>query len=275
MSHEDASALERRWTGRYQRVNRLGQAVGVLAGLTLASFNYMSYAPASTGFWIAKEGQLVPAGYVFLYCIFVFYTLIPTYILRSLCTSLFLRDLVAHASLRMLPFHPDRSGGLRPVGRLGLRNQYGLTVLGVNLVSLVAVSLIFLHIPPALYGLITAAAIAYFVLGPLVFMGPLLPFRAGMLKTKSELMTEVAQRLRIELQRLRTQLASGPISKEDEELIDRLRKIGRVIDELPVWPFDAGTLRRFTTAYVIPVIGAIAYPVINAIVAFVATRLQT
>jgi hypothetical protein len=105
-----------------------------------------------------------------------------------------------------------------------------------------------------------AAGVAYVILGPLVFIGPLLPFRAAMLRTKTELMSEVAQRLRIELQRLRKQLASGPITKEDEKLIDRLRKIGAVFNELPVWPFDAGTLRKFLTAYVIPVLGAIGFP---------------
>jgi hypothetical protein len=98
------------------------------------------------------------------------------------------------------------------------------------------------------------------VLGPVVFMGPLLPFRAGMLRTKAELMGEVAQRLRIELQRLRTQLSAGQITREDEDLIDRLRKIGAVIDQLPVWPFDAGTSRTFVTAYVVPILGAIGYP---------------
>jgi hypothetical protein len=62
---------------------------------------------------------------------------------------------------------------------------------------------------------------------------------------------------------LRRQLPAGPITKEDEELIDRLRKVGAVIDELPVWPFDASTLRRFVTAYGLPLIGAVAYRVLK------------
>ncbi len=77
-------------------------------------------------------------------------------------------------------------------------------------------------------------------------------------------MSEVAQRLRIELQRLRKQLAAGQIAKEDEELIDRLRKIGALINELPVWPFDAGTIRKFGTAYFIPVLSAVGAKLIVA-----------
>jgi hypothetical protein len=84
-----------------------------------------------------------------------------------------------------------------------------------------------------------------------------------MLRTKTELMSQVAQRLRLELDRLRDKLSSGSISKDDEESIDRLRKLGALIDELPVWPFDAGTLRKFLTAYVIPLLGTIGYPILK------------
>jgi hypothetical protein len=30
-----------------------------------------------------------------------------------------------------------------------------------------------------------------------------------------------------------------------------------MIDGLPVWPFDTGTLRKFLTAYIIPLVGAV------------------
>jgi hypothetical protein len=88
-----------------------------------------------------------------------------------------------------------------------------------------------------------------------------------MLANKTELMSEVAQRLRIELQRLRKELVSGEIRKEDEDLIDRLRKLGAVINELPVWPFDAETLRKFLTAYVIPGLSAIIFPMVKPLIA--------
>ncbi|MFZ3352342.1 MAG: hypothetical protein WA268_15905 [Xanthobacteraceae bacterium] len=44
------------------------------------------------------------------------------------------------------------------------------------------------------------------------------------------------------------------VTAEDEQLIDRLRKIGDVIDDLPVWPFDSVTLRKFIAAYLIPAV---------------------
>jgi hypothetical protein len=170
--------------------------------------------------------------------------------------TLFLNDVVGHAQLQMLPFHPDKCGGLRPMGRFGLRNQYLLTILGMNIVFLVIVTVRYLKVPTSLAGLVAGAAAGYLLLGPIVFMGPLLSFRGAMIRTKAGLLSEVAQRLRLELQRLRKELPAGKLLREDEELIDRLRKVGEVIDELPVWPFDADTLRKFLTAYVAPLAAA-------------------
>ena len=59
-----------------------------------------------------------------------------------------------------------------------------------------------------------------------------------MLRNKAQLMGEVALRLRVELDRLRQQLPQGAIAKEDEELIERLRKTGAVIDELGIQAHD-------------------------------------
>jgi hypothetical protein len=152
------------------------------------------------------------------------------------------------------------------MGRLGLRNQYALTIVGVNVVLFVTVSYVFLQPPHWVVGLIIAAILAYLTVGPLVFLAPLLPFRKGMLDSKSRMMSEIARRLRAELERVRAKPIMDPITKDDEETVERLRKIGAVIDELPVWPFDAGTLRTFLTAYVIPIAGGTIVPAILSVI---------
>jgi len=272
ISEMEATPLAIRWHRRFYMTNLASHAVGGVLGVLVAYYCYVAYIPKSVGFWIAVDGHLLPVGFIFLYCIFLFYALIPVYVFRSVAIALLFKDVVSHAQLRLLPLHPDKSGGLRPVGRLGLRNQYVLTLFGLNVVLLVITSLHYLQVPSSLYGLMIAAVIAYLVLGPLVFVAPLLAFRGGMLRTKSELMREVANRLRVELQRLRGQLQSGSISKEDEELIDRLRKIGALVDELPVWPFDATTVRKFLVAYVVPVLSGLVFPAIQIILYYVTTH---
>ena len=242
------------WEKRFAKVNILATVLAVVVGGVVTLFDYFAYAPANVGYWIAREGVLQPGGYVFLASVFAFYALIPIYVLRNVAISYFLRDLVRVSQLRMLPYHPDKCGGLRPVGHIGLRNQYALTVIGINVALLMIVSSHFGVVQPWLVALIIAAVAAYVILRPLVFIAPLLPFRAKMLETKTQLMSEVAARLRTELQRLRAALPSADIKKEDEELIDRLRNVGSVIDNLPVWPFDLATKRKFLIAYIIPAI---------------------
>jgi hypothetical protein len=148
-----------------------------------------------------------------------------------------------------------------------------LTLIGFN-VALLFIVYQYLNKNELFSALLAAAVVAYLVIGPLVFMAPLLPFRSAMRENKDNLMNAVAKRTRQELDSLYLRLisdptkdeqASGPITKEDEELIDRLRKIAIVIDELPIWPFDAATLRKFLTAYAIPIISG-AYPLAKAMV---------
>jgi hypothetical protein len=259
ISNADKDRLAERWRNYFRITNLAAQLVGLIVGGTIAYFNYVAYSPPDVGFWISDKDHLLVVGVIFLCFIFIFYAVVPIYILRNIAISLLFRDIVAHAQLHMLPMHPDKAGGLRPVGRLGLRNQYALTLLGLNIVLLVMVSRHYLHVTWSLNALMTAAVLAYLILGPVVFVAPLLPFRGGMLKSKSELLREVALRIRMELDRLRAQLPSGQITKDDEKLIARLRKIGEVIDELPVWPFDAGTGRKFLTAYAIPILSTAGY----------------
>jgi hypothetical protein len=262
----EARKLSRVWGPRFTKINRLSLVIGALVGVVLVIANIDAYSQPGVGFWVdfsdRRPGALL-VGCVFLYCIVAVYFVMIVYVIRSIAIAFFLNDVVDDAQLRMIPFHPDRCGGLRPVGRFGLRNQYVLTILGCNVVLLLGVTVSYLTVPSSLFVLIAGAALAYMLLGPLVFMGPLLSFRTGMVRTKAELMGEIAQRLRVELQRLRKELPAGDLTREDEELIDRLRKVGGVIDELPVWPFDANTLRRFLGAYVTPLLGAAAVPLLD------------
>jgi hypothetical protein len=246
------SARARSWKEKFRKINICAQLGGIAVGLALCFLTLQFYL-RSGGFWIGSGASLLAVGYVYLYCITLLYALIFVYVARCIAIALYLRDLVAPATIRMLPLHPDRCGGLRPVAELGLRNQYTVSILGLNVAFLTAVS----YHHPRWKELIAAATVAYLILSPVVFIGPLLPFRNGMRRTKAEWMREIAQRLRVEFERLRLNVPNGDIRKSDEKLIDRLRKIGAVIEELPVWPFDARTLRRFGSAYGIPLLAAV------------------
>ena len=271
ISLDAASHIRERWESLFKRVNQVSYALGVIVAGIVAAANYQVYSDPGLKFWTADSRGMTYAGWMYLLSLFLAYSILPLFILRSIAVTRLLRSIIRAGEIDIVPFHPDRCGGLKPVGQIGLRSQYVLTVLGVNLLLLILVAVMFLEAaPPGLWALIIAAAITYFILGPIVFVLPLLPFRSGMLRAKNALMDDVAQRLRIELAKTSVALRNGSVTKEDEEMLDRLRKIGRLIEELPVWPFDATTLKKFITAYILPILGLIAYPAVGALIEFAA-----
>ena len=221
MTPAQESAIEERWSAIFARLNVVTLCSGILLGAAIMLANYFVYRQETVGFWAAPGGRLRPGGYLYLLSICAFFAVVAIYIIRTFAISFLLANVVRFGDIRMLPFHPDKCGGLRPVGRLALRNQYGLSVMGINVVLFALTSMLYLAAPPALYLLVGLAVVAYLIVGPILFVGPLLPFRTGMLRTKSELMSEVAHRLRIELTRVRGELKAGSITRDDEEFMDR------------------------------------------------------
>jgi hypothetical protein len=253
ITEEAATALRTRWEPIFGRVNIGAQIAGVAVGAIIAWQNYKIYVPETTGYWIVHHGAITTTGWIFLYCIFVYCVLIAVYVVRTVATSLFLRALVARAETKLVPFHPDQCGGLRPVGVLGLRDQYLLTIFGINVILVFIVSTKGLGtVPTNLYGVMTFALIAYLVLGPLVFLLPLVPFRKEMMEDKARLMRAVAGRLQLEGSAMLSAIPDHGFTKDDEDAMERLRKMSDLVRDLPVWPFDPRTLRTFGTAYVLP-----------------------
>src|ERR1700682_553340 len=120
-------SLAETWRRRFRRVNIAGYAFGIVVGVVMALVTYGSYRSPGVGYWMVIDGSLEPVGWVVLYCVFLLYGLMPLCVIRNIMVSLLLRDIVSQRPLRMFPFHPDKCGGLRPIGNLGLRNQYVLT----------------------------------------------------------------------------------------------------------------------------------------------------
>jgi hypothetical protein len=238
------------------------QILGVLLGGVLSYVNFKTFSAVSLGHWMADNGRVTPAGYIYLAWIFPGAVVFSLYVVRNISIAFLLRDVVTHSRLHVLPLHPDRAGGLQPVGRLGLRNQYALTAIGLNFVAALAVGRVLLdgQFTPALIVLLIVLFVVYVVLSPVIFMAPLVPFRNAMRKSKIELQANVARRLLLELDQLYSRLSSGEIRAEDQGLVERLRSIATLIDEMPVWPFDASTLRRFLTAMVLPIVGTFSLP---------------
>ena len=245
--------LATRWNRRFLKANLTAQALGMVAGAVAVYFVYKSNEPKGTINGWDSGNPLPIAGYIHGFYDVLFAIVATVYLVRSFVVPFLLSDIIAHAALHMLPLHPDNAGGLQPIGRLGLRHQYAIALAGLNIGLGWLVSHFFTP-NDAWTPFIIVGFVAYAVFGPFVFIGPLLPFRAAMMRSKAQLMSGVALRMRAQLDDLNSRIASGAITADDEQLIERLRKIGAVINDLPVWPFDALTLRTFLAAYVAPAI---------------------
>jgi len=253
LSPGSLETLKQRWAEIFEKLNLIAQLGGILLAIPLAIATAQLY-KQNVNSWIANDHKLNSAGYLYVYCVALFYVVIIFYVARSVAISVFLRAVVktAESPLSILPLHPDKCGGLRPVGRLGLRNQYTLTILGINLLLLLVVWYRDMDREASFGKILMAGCAAYVILGPIIFMAPLLPFREAMRTAKKKWTHEFAALVRSEIDQLHKKITANDASEIDEKSIERLRKVGAALDELPIWPFDPATLRKFATAYFVP-----------------------
>ena len=77
ISPEDKQRVAVRWNGRFRIVNLVGQASAAMIGASIAYINYRLFKEPSLGHWIFDgRGALLGVGYVFLFCLFLFYALV-------------------------------------------------------------------------------------------------------------------------------------------------------------------------------------------------------
>jgi hypothetical protein len=259
------------WNKRYKIVNVIGQLGGALVALAAAFAAYkFLYTMEGLTVWGAKDNKVNVAGWVHLFWqIPVFYWLLSIYISQGLATIFLLFSITRNFEIKIWPFHHDNCCGLKPVGYIGLRNQYLLAVGGLNLLALLAVNLE--RGDPRTIPLLVMCFVAYITLGPVIFIGPLLPFRKSMFLAKQGEQAKVATKLQQEYTRIMNELDNRLIAKEDEEIIDRLQKLKGLVNRIPVWPFDISTMRRFLTVYIFPLLTGL----VSLLVSYIITALKS
>ena len=130
----------------------------------------------------------------------------------------------------LVPFHPDHCGGLRPIGARPQESVL-LSVFGINVLLPVGLPKWPRRPGPRLMVAATCLRRA----GTDRFIGPLLPFRDGM-----KLTSEDHDGYRLpgcgRARAIRDGLTWHAVASDDEAILERLKKIGSLIDDLPVWP---------------------------------------
>ena len=243
------------WQARFGRRNLFGQLIGIIAGMVAVIGNFSNVTQPGYGTVFITNNQLNILGWWAGFCIFIFYFFTSLYMIRAISTAQFLKEMVnlESSKVTIIPFHPDKCGGLGSVGKIAIRHQYLLSVLGINIILLIW-STQTLSPNPLLAYLIGGGIITYLAAGPIGFMGPLLPFRASMAKEKSRLSRVISNRISIQIKKITDDETNAEISKKDEDQIIRLQRLAELIGQLPVWPFDATTVKRFLASYLFPLL---------------------
>ena len=269
ISPNDARAYFSDWQTIYKWVNLGGQAFALVVGVISIILCRESMISNAGKTWeVDSNGQFYIGGWAFLFGISAFYMVATIFVCRCICTSCLLTSLTRRKTITMkiAPFHPDRSGGLGSIGDIGLRNQYAVSVIGMNVFLFLVVIRWEDPSSPWLWTLFAIVALAYVVLAPMIFLGPLIPFHRKMSESKKEMALPISRQLEGHLRGIVGPSRSHVMTKDDRESIQRLRSLAKLVADIPVWPFDSTTLRKYLGAYVAPMIFSVAPVLVGLIV---------
>ena len=186
-------------------------------------------------------------------------------------TIVSLRGLFRNQTLALSPWHPDGCGGLRSISQYSGGLSLAIAVVGVGL-STITVQLVLWNKFQVSYEVWLALA-AYVILAPLMFFLPLGTAHAAMGNARDRALLHLSEQFDQEYARIGSALNEGDAvpptgARPSEDLLDQgvkklenLRKLYRMTEDFPQWPFDVRNLRRF-----LAVVGAAIMPAIVSIV---------
>jgi hypothetical protein len=179
-------------------------------------------------------------------------------------TSIYLRRLTNHFDLQVIPSHPDKCGGLSPLGDICLQTAMmviiGTLVAGywgiaarwlsqIELVDPVLKALVRLPHQEITGIFLTIATAVGLIMGTWAFIYPLLGIHGDMKKQKAELAQKLGA-IAIKLkQELDTALETQKVDTVDEAQtnLEKLQNTYSVLQNYPQWPIDRSLFLRFIT----------------------------
>ena len=243
------------WQTRYRRWNGGAVIGGLAVGALVAWMNYTFLQENYGKSWqtaYVKKPQINAPGWFFLIVqIGAFWFVLTQQFVRMLVGIGLLAGYAKKAVIRINPLHPDRVGGLKPIARVGMQNQIIVAIVGVNVGSIFVVLQMLGKGASIWIGVI--AALAYLIVAPVVFVGPLVPFRPHMLEGKNKYLRRIGDQFRDDLDSTLRQLNDDSSSVVKLEKLERLGGIHERIAKLPEWPLDTRTVRKFSATLLSPV----------------------
>lgn len=189
---------------------------------------------------------------------------------KSIITAIYTRQLCKEFSLRIQPNHPDKAGGLKPLGSLILSLASIMIVASLALSGIVILAGNFAFWQTVLYSKIFLGI--SIGLSLIIFIWPLLSAHDRMLAEKNNLnrtLIDITNRI----SELEIQTHKG-VRKMDyrkrQEIfseIDSLKDLYGRISIAPTWPFNRDILLKFATPQIFSLLSlvGVAEPIVGAI----------
>lgn len=210
--------------------------VSVVAGI-LYFYQYNGYA---TALWYNTKP-------IFL-ALRVLLVIVPTayvtghVIIRSIVNTLVFRGLLRNVTVN--PMHPDRAGGLLPLGQYALRSTYVIALAGV--VAALAEYSLYTRGILFTFHYFHVVILLYVIVAPLAFFAPLGTARNAMLNAKNQLLLKISKQFNADFSEAYEELeGSAEKLKATIDKVEQLQRIQALTTSFPVWPFDIATLERF------------------------------
>jgi hypothetical protein len=162
-------------------------------------------------------------------------------------------------SLRIRPFHPDRSGGLRPIGRLAVAVNYFVTLVVVYF-TLTLVFDEFARQNPVYISIF----ILFYPLSVMSFFGSLSSAHKKMAKKKEEVLYRLGVTFEYYYQKLTSGSGKEIYDIDSADEIAKIHALYEIADRMPVWPFDVRTMARFGSSLALPALIFAINLIVNA-----------
>ena len=156
--------------------------------------------------------------------------------------------------IKLKLMHPDHCCGLRPLSQFVLKIGFLLLMLG--LMNGVYLFTAYNRLEGLLPLLISVgpivSVVTYTLFSPMLFFLPLIPAHHAMLRSKQKLQMLISSELDNHLENMSLSIEQGQFDVSEHSHIEFLSSCKRDSDSLPVWPFDFGTLAKFTSLVLFP-----------------------
>jgi len=189
----------------------------------------------------------------------------------------FIARLGEQLDLRVQPRHPDRSGGLKPVGDLCLTNAFLLLVPAFLLSTwVVASTQPGMELYSLWSGLFKKGLVLLSVAAAFLFFRPLYHIHRQMQKRRQEIQSDLDELSgKIEGIALKLRAEADTLAPDEgARRLDELRFLEKVYQESsqsPTWPFDWNMVLKFATAEAIPILSlaGVGGPLVKVIEALI------